>query len=287
MLVGALSACVDLDAPLDDPETMGEEVHEIRGGIISGGAGAVELKIGDDATINVCTGVVVHRRALLTAAHCFDRLLGEQLTGTVPMKVNYTKNGTSFLCITSLIPSARCTAFQNLTVRRLSPASDGTNPAKDFAVVVSPVDWVNISDFRGLTVRIPAASTDMSVWGVGLESDTGTVGIMRRAAMTVSSAAAGVIQTRATATVGTCISDSGGPATRTVAVPATAPPQDWVVGLTSAGTGVKCTPSGGIDSFNAMTTGNIDVINAALASAAPGTARCTPVSAGSQFYRCF
>ncbi|KYF77426.1 hypothetical protein BE18_35510 [Sorangium cellulosum] len=134
LLALAGSACVAAD-PSDDlsDEPLGTHAEEIRAGTEGGGVGAVEI---GDGIEGFCTGTLIGRHMVLTAAHCFDHLLNTALKGTVSAAVSYARTGTTWSCMTGTPSNGKCSINRDVYVRRLQHGSDAQ---ADMAVVFTQV----------------------------------------------------------------------------------------------------------------------------------------------------
>ncbi|WP_437585872.1 trypsin-like serine protease [Sorangium sp. So ce1000] len=118
--VSALLALATVACSAADPsdgfsdEALGTDAQEIRFGTEGGGVGVVE--------INGCTGTLMGRHIILTAAHCFDDELGSALSGNVSAKVSYAHAGNTWSCMTGSSSNGKCqTSRSVLRIVRAKP----------------------------------------------------------------------------------------------------------------------------------------------------------------------
>jgi hypothetical protein len=177
LLVSAMAAgCAEsLPEGYESDELVKEATQEIRNGTEGGSSGAVE--------IGGCTGTLVGRHMILTAAHCFDSSLGNSLEGIVSTTVQYADSGTTWSCMTGSPSSDKCPVNRDVWVYRLQAGFDATN---DMAVVFTAAaggTWRNVtaSDAAsGFYTGSLSSSEPYTSWGRGYFHWNGTgSGIMR------------------------------------------------------------------------------------------------------------
>jgi hypothetical protein len=272
------------------------------GGQVAGGFGAVELVIQyDGSKLTTCSGVIISQHVGLTAGHCFDRSLGEALTGTVPMHVSYTEDGTNWYCLTGASDgtSGKCTQLKNMLIKRLGV---GITPERDFAVMVyrgvgrprpgapvGPLQWAGwtngFNDFRGLLVD-PGENFGYSFWGRGVSSNSGTgAGTMRTFNDSVDWMGSKHFFTDA-GDKRTCSGDSGGPYLWRNA-------NTHVMGIHSHsehGDGDECTGKNilftGKQRANRMIRSHVTLINEFANSSLPGSAHTSCREQSVQHFWC-
>ncbi|WP_437733544.1 trypsin-like serine protease [Sorangium sp. So ce1335] len=215
MLALATAACGAAD-PSDDvsDEPLGTGTEEIRSGTPGGGIGAVEVVSTTGPLQWSCTGTLVGDHMILTAAHCFDDVLGSALSGTVSAKLSYAVTGTTWKCLTGSPSTGKCTTFRNVYVRRLQ---QGGEVGADMAVVFTSVSGGSFSNVEdgdpadGIYTGHLSESEPYAFYGRGPSNfegtDDGTMRFMHNALDYVD---ASHFVTDADA-VRTCRGDSGGP----------------------------------------------------------------------------
>ncbi len=284
--VGVLSlACVSLAACAVDgvdagggepPDGITSVSDEILGGApAGGGAGAVLIS----TRSGQCTGVAISRYVVLSAAHCFDGLVGPTgaaLEGYVDTKIQYTKNGTTYRCVNGEGDVA-CDAWAPMKVRRYSgytKSTARTNTGLDFAIGLIPdgglssyVDLVGVSPaaFESLVVRFYGA-------GHNIASGGGS-GVMR----TYETSLDWVGPEHFFEDAGryrTCRGDSGGPYLFQ---------NGWALGVLSNVVAdsptALCTKPGGRMRSKKINMNDINLINQLLATWNPTGPRCREVAA--------
>lgn len=176
LLAVATVGCSAADASDDfSDEPIATDMQEVRAGTPGGGVGTVE--------IGGCTGTLLGRHMILTAAHCFDSSLGTALSGIVSTRVSYAHDGGTWSCMTGTPANDKCQVKRDIFVHRYQV---GWDAKYDLAVAFTSTiggSFQNVTASHaadGFYTGELSPAEPYRLYGRGYESPSGTGGgIMR------------------------------------------------------------------------------------------------------------
>jgi hypothetical protein len=281
-----LAACAgavdssDADAE-GDKVRLGVSEQAILGGTEGGSVGAVEIF----GAPGGCSGALVGRHMILTAAHCFPDL-DNSLSGFVPRVINYATTGTTWRCMTNSAPAnAKCDAYRNVFVYRMGLGAYEV-PETDFAIVFTEARggvWQNVSSSdasAGLYSGSLSVGTSFQFYGRGHNHWSGTGdGIMRFMLGSLDWVGPSHFVHDAPNTPRICKGDSGGPYFLSISG------GTWIFGAHhGAQLSSECAKVGGKTNATRINAAKIDFINQKRANETLGA--CRPTSTNANYWRC-